>query len=480
MNTSTTNTHEPAGLTERAGSDERHDPIEPTRDGSRRRRFAAVAVPTLVFGAALLGPTLLDRGDDTIDGASATASEIIAGGSESVDSQLDPITGLRPTEELIAFWSERIERQPGDYISRTELGNVLLTAARENADLDLYAESGAAFTAALDDNADWAPARLGLASVQLAEHRFVDALAGIQAVRQSDDSLGAVALEIDARLGVGDIDGAAALAEQLVVAERSAPTVSRLARVRSQQGRNLDAAEAARLAVELSEGSAVRPASRAFYLFQLGHFRFANGETDAAIAAYQDALRLADHPGATEALPFALASVGRLDEAADRYAELVAAGAPADVHGLYADVLRALDRADEAATHEFIAEGLAVEDVPAERRHLAGFLTPRDPERAVQLAELDLAQRQDAGAHDTIAWALHAAGRSAEAQPHIEAALANGLRDARVLYHAAAIAHANGDDVTARMQLAEALSINPQFHPVEGPAAQALASELGL
>ena len=71
--------------------------------------------------------------------------------------------------------------------------------------------------------------------------------------------------------------------------------------------------------------------------------------------------------------------------------------------------------------------------------------------------------RGDIYTRDTLAWALHSAGRSAEARPLAESAIALGTHDARLLYHAGAIKLAAGDAEGGRALLRKALALNPKF-----------------
>jgi tetratricopeptide (TPR) repeat protein len=75
----------------------------------------------------------------------------------------------------------------------------------------------------------------------------------------------------------------------------------------------------------------------------------------------------------------------------------------------------------------------------------------REPERCVQLALADLEEvRQDSAAFVTVAWALHAAGRSDEAATYMDRALSMGGVDARVLWRAGRVYAAAGRDLPAR------------------------------
>lgn len=398
--------------------------------------------------------------------------------------ELDAGHGLAPLPEVIDVWQARVDQHPLDYLSRTQLGAALTAHASETADLDLYAAAQEVLRDALALNPRHTPARLGLARTMIAEHDFAAAADEARTVLASaPGSLPALALLGDATLELGEYEDAADAYNRLVTAERSPATVSRLARLRFALG---DPSAAVGLASEALAGSqqlALRPAMAAFYWFQLGHYQFESGNVDLAIASYEAALALdPDNPGAGEELAFALASVGRLDEAAAAYEQLISAGPAADIHGLYADVLRGLGDDVGAAEQERLGAALAAETLdryPAERRHLAGFYLTRDPEVAVELAAADAATRNDVGALDTLAWALHNAGRTAEALDLIDEALAVGTRDAAILYHAGAIAAANGDPAAARSHIEDALALNPTFHPTEAADARRLLASLG-
>jgi tetratricopeptide (TPR) repeat protein len=111
---------------------------------------------------------------------------------------------------------------------------------------------------------------------------------------------------------------------------------------------------------------------------------------------------------------------------------------------------------------------------------LARFLAERNRKIAVavEMAERAAASRQDIFTEDALAWAYSRAGRLEEALEASARALRTGTRDRRLLYHAAAINHALGDDETARRLIDQALDGTPMFDLVNGPAAVALRDRL--
>jgi tetratricopeptide (TPR) repeat protein len=79
---------------------------------------------------------------------------------------------------------------------------------------------------------------------------------------------------------------------------------------------------------------------------------------------------------------------------------------------------------------------------------------------------------------DALAWALHRAGRDAEALPYVERAAELGTRDAAVDYHRGMILAALGRTDDAIAALDEALRANPYFSPLHAATAQRTLDEL--
>ena len=91
----------------------------------------------------------------------------------------------------------------------------------------------------------------------------------------------------------------------------------------------------------------------------------------------------------------------------------------------------------------------------------------RRDRRSLGQARASLAARPDYTGHDTVAWALYRLGRFDDAAAEIKAAGADGAADARVLFHAGAIALAAGDTSAGRKDLERALALGPALDPIE-------------
>ena len=83
-----------------------------------------------------------------------------------------------------------------------------------------------------------------------------------------------------------------------------------------------------------------------------------------------------------------------------------------------------------------------------------------EPANALQVAEREFARRHDVFTLDSYAWALHANGKDQEARKQIQAALAVGIRDAKIIRHAGEIALAMRDNASAQKYLQQAADLN--------------------
>jgi tetratricopeptide (TPR) repeat protein len=101
-----------------------------------------------------------------------------------------------------------------------------------------------------------------------------------------------------------------------------------------------------------------------------------------------------------------------------------------------------------------------------------------NPAAALTAARKTYALRRGVFAEDALAWALHAAGRDAEALPHARAAQRLGTHSAPLRYHLGMISRALGDRAGARRDLTAALALNPHFSVLQAPVARRALREL--
>ena len=176
----------------------------------------------------------------------------------------------------------------------------------------------------------------------------------------------------------------------------------------------------------------------------LARVRAAQGDLAGAIRLYEGAVYLLPDPSFVAALGDLYQLVGREKDAKARYQLVGVIAHLSDVSGVLYNRQQALFLAD----HDL------------------------DPQQAYAMAAQEYAVRRDIYGADALAWTALKAGRLAEAQSAMKDALHLGTQDAKLFYHAGMIAHAAGDGTSAREYLHRALSLSPQFDPLQAPIAR--------
>ena len=150
-------------------------------------------------------------------------------------------------------------------------------------------------------------------------------------------------------------------------------------------------------------------------------------------------------PGSLYALAEALERAGRTDEAKSAYQEFETRARLA---------INSIDNANKQLIFYYLGHG-------------------KRPLEALRIARIEFARRHDVGTLDAYAWALFSNGRYEEAQAQINKALAVGVRDAAIFYHAGVVAEGVNDPSAARRFLNASLELNPSSETA-GAVRQAL------
>jgi tetratricopeptide (TPR) repeat protein len=186
------------------------------------------------------------------------------------------------------------------------------------------------------------------------------------------------------------------------------------------------------------------PESVAWAYARLGSYAIQAGRLTDAMGAVDASLQFVpDYAAALLVRGRTLLAQKKDEEAAGVLARAARLNPLPEYQWVLADVLRRLDRGDEARAVE---SKIVLEGAASDPRTLALFLSTRrmDGERAVELARRELATRRDIFTLDAMAWALASAGRVEEASTLMATALAEGTEDGRLFVHAAVIAAAAG------------------------------------
>jgi tetratricopeptide (TPR) repeat protein len=414
--------------------------------------------------------------------SSTTAQPSAAHASISPDPRPSrPPAPTSPTVAEIARLEALVTADPADAAAQRDLGLALLQRVRETADPALYAPAGEAFETALKLAPDDALVLAGIGGLELAEHRFAEALdTGRDAVALSPNLAAARAVVVDALVELGRYDEADTAAGEMLAVRADLSTLARVSYVAELHGK-LDVALSAMRQAAATPGLA--PENVAFVEALLGNLLVYTGDPEAAAEAYGKALALV--PGHAPSL----AGEGRLAVGAgDLDGAIALFQRAADILPLpeyviaLADAQAAAGRPAEASRNIklaraeiqlFQASGVIV-DV-----ELALFEADHgDPAVALELANAGYAATPTIRAADALAWALHRLGRDEEAKTRSDEALRLGSRDPLLRYHTGAIAAALGDVEGARRDLGLALEIDPGFSATGAAEARRILESL--
>ncbi|WP_197290145.1 tetratricopeptide repeat protein, partial [Streptomyces sp. Z38] len=320
----------------------------------------------------------------------------------------------------------------------------------------------------------------GQAALAAARHDFAAALDHAdRALELNPYSERALCSRIDALVELGRYEEAAKAA---TVADRRRPGVpvfTRYAYVRELRGD----VRTARRVLHQALGTAAGPADVAYVATALGNLERGQGRYGIALRHYARALAADDaHLPALEGRARAQASAGDRAGAITTLEQVVTRsplpGPLVALGELYED------RGDRAKAREQYAlvdawTALArAGGVDVDLDTALAAADHGDPAEALRAARAEWDRRRTVHTADALAWALHRAGRSAEALPYARRATATGYRDAAFLHHRGIIEKATGHDRAARASLTAALELDPGFSPLGARAARAALKDL--
>jgi tetratricopeptide (TPR) repeat protein len=376
---------------------------------------------------------------------------------------------------------ERVARLPADWVAWAELGAAYIEQARVTGDPTGYPRAQQALARSLAVHPDGnALAHTGLGALAAARHDFTAALhSGQTAVGIDPFKAAAHGVVGDALIELGRYDEAYQAIQRMVDLRPDSGSYARASYTYELRG-DLDAArELMNDALEAAPG----PADAAFALEHLATFAFDTGDLDRAESLVDDGLnRLPQHPPLLIVRARIAAARGDLTAAVADYRTVVRRlpipGYVAELGDLLAaggDPAGAKEQYDlvRATATLFTAQGVDL-DIDLALFHADNGAA----DEAVRATETGYAKRPSIFGADARAWALHAAGRDAEALPFADRALSIGTRSATLHYHRGMIRLALGDHAGASADLTEALRLNPHFSVRHAPQALAALASL--
>src|SRR5262245_11227884 len=386
-------------------------------------------------------------------------------------SLLQETTPLSPAQRAIAQARKAIEKSPGRAEPWNALAFALARRARETSDPAFYEQAQDAVEKSLGISPDNFEGRKAEVWVLLGKHQFGRALAEATVLnKRAPDDVLVYGLMADAAAELGRYDEAEKAVDWMLdLRPGNVPALTRAAYLREQFGDIDGALELMNQAFEQVNPSETE--DRTWILTHVGHLHLAVGKIAEAEKALTAALDLfPNYHYALAQLARVRAAQGRHAEAAELLKRRCEAAPHPENHFDVAVALERAGKAEEAAPLFAKFERLArreMEGSDNSNRELVAFYLDHarskdfGKEEALRIARREAGIRRDVLTLDCLAWALSANDEHATARKEIEAALAVGTRDARILFHAGSIAARQGDREAATGYLRRSLESNP-------------------
>ncbi|MDQ6873855.1 MAG: tetratricopeptide repeat protein [Actinomycetota bacterium] len=433
-----------------------------------RLPIAATAAVALLLGV-IVGAIVYQQGKRDMDPGSLSVAPagVVGGGALGV---------------AIVRAQQRLREAPKDYRTWAELGAAYVQQGRITGDPSYYPKSEGALKRSLALNhADNWEALTGMGALANARHDFTAALAwGHKAQAVNAYSTSVYGVLNDALTQLGDYPAARAALQKMLDLHPGIPAYTRASYDFEERG----LVDQAMAALQRALGEASDPADVAFCRYYLGELAFNGGNLDAAATQYR--LGLQADPAYDPLLAGrAKAEAARGDTpAAVRDYATVTGRVPQPQYLLeYGELLQSLGRTAEAAQQYRL---LGIEQQLFKANGVIDDLTSAlfeadhgSPAAAVQHGRAEWGRRHSVLVADALGWALHRAGRDAEALSYAQQANRLGWRNAVFRYHLAMIELGLGRRDAARRDLAQAVHFNPYFSPLQAPVARKSLVSLG-
>jgi tetratricopeptide (TPR) repeat protein len=411
-----------------------------------------------------------------------TARLLIIFSAVAALAQNQPTQALSPAEQSMAAARRLIEKNPKNFEAYNALALALSRRAREISDVTYYTQAEDALKKSFEISPNNFDGERTAVWLLLGKHEFPAALEKAKELNKKlPDDIMLYGFLTDANVELGNYAEAEKAAQWMLdLRPGNLPGMTRAAYLRELFGDIDGALELMNMAYQSTPPNEAE--DRAWILSQIGHLQLSSGKISDADATLQQAL--AFFPG----YHYALQNLAKVRIEQKRYADAVNLlqqryDAAKHAENLYdlAEALKLAGRADDAqkAFAEFEIKSLA-ESVRKDNssRELIFYYADHahQPAKAMEIAKQEFASRHDAFTLDAYAWALHVNGNNAEARKQIEAALAVGIRDAKMLRHAGEIALATGDQSAAERYLHQSAELNAPG----STQAQTLLSQMSL
>lgn len=386
-------------------------------------------------------------------------------GSTTAESQALCLAGVQGDTEIdrdLKRAQDRARSMPSHADAWVAGGRGWVRKARWSADPGFYLNVEGCAAQALRAEPGFVPAMELRSLVLMNNHQFESAreLAG-QILQRSPDSVVGNGTLSDASLELGQYQQAAQAAQAQMNSQPGMAALSRAAYLNWLKGDTRSAKLFIRDA--LLDRNEADPEAAAWTFVEAGMMYWQQGDYQGADAIFSEALRwVPNYPSALVGRGRVALAKGDAEAAIADFASAQRLHPLVETAWLLGDAYTMAHDAGNAQRAYDEAERLGRR---GDRFTLALFLAVknRQADQAVRLLETERSTRGGVYVDDAWAWALYRAGRFDEAGKASAQALRLGTRDARLLFHAGAIAMANHDPVQGRKLINDALALNPGF-----------------
>ncbi len=375
-------------------------------------------------------------------------------------------TKLSPAERSINQARKLIDKNPKDFEAYNALALALSRRARETSDVKFYAQA----EETLQKSFEIAPANFDGERIHvwllLGKHEFAAALDAAKNLNHKmPDDVMLYGFLTDANVELGNYKDAETAAQWMLdLKPGNTPGLTRAAYLRELFGDIEGSLELMNMAYQSTPPGEVEDG--AWIVTQMAHLKLAIGKIDEAEKLSQQALVM--FPG----YHYALGNLAKVRIQQKRYDEAVILlkqryDAAPHAENLYdlAQALQLAGKTDQANKDfaEFEQKSLLETNRGDNSNHELIFYYAdyaRQPAKALEVAQREIARRHDVFTLDSYAWALYENGQYDDARKQIETALAVGVRDAKIFRHAGEIALKSGDKAAAERYLRESAELN--------------------
>jgi tetratricopeptide (TPR) repeat protein len=388
----------------------------------------------------------------------------VAGFAQSPSAPAE--TKLSPAERGMEQARKLIDKNPKDFEAYNALALALSRRARETSDVKFYAQA----EETLQKSFAIAPANFDGERIHvwllLGKHEFAAALDAAKTLNQKmPDDVMLYGFLTDANVEIGNYKDAETAAQWMLdLKPGNTPGLTRAAYLRELFGDIEGSLELMNMAYQSTPPGELEDG--AWIITQMAHLKLAIGKIDEAEKLSQQALVM--FPG----YHYALGNLAKVRIQQKRYDEAVELlqqryDAAPHAENLYdlAQALQLAGKMDQANKDfaEFEQKSLLETNRGDNSNHELIFYYAdyaKQPAKALEVAQREIARRRDVFTLDSYAWALYQNGQYEDARKQIDAALAVGVRDAKIFRHGGEIALKSGDKAAAERYLRESAELN--------------------